>query len=87
MRALVATASGGLNHRNGNFREDFPDDVHARNASNLGFGLHVDAVGDDLQGNALDVVGNHVVSTGDGGGRSSGLEQRLTGTRWSSRVR
>ena len=61
MPASKTHASSGLNHGYGNLGEDLSDDVHARDAANLGLWLHVDSVRDDLEGDALDVVGDDVV--------------------------
>ena len=80
MQASKAQRSGGLNDGDGDLGEDLANDVHPGDAANLGFGFHVDAVRDDLQRNPLDVVGNHVVSSGNGRSGTTGLEQSLTGT-------
>jgi len=58
-------SSGGLDDRHGNLGEDLAGDVHAGDASYLGFWLEHDSVADDLQGDSLDVVGDDVVATVD----------------------
>ena len=81
MQALQGVPSCRLDNWNRNLRKDLANDMHTGDSTDFCFRLHVDSVGDDLQGNALDVIGDDIVSPSDSSSGTPGLEQRLTCTR------
>ncbi len=66
-RSTVADGSCGLDDWHRHFGENLPGDVHSSDATNLCLGLEDDSVAEDLQGDALDVVRNHIVAAIDCG--------------------